>query len=783
MYYDFQMLSPDEFEALVADLFSAEWGSVLESYKPGKDSGIDLVHSRTDEACYRTIVQCKRYKSDGFNQLYSGFKGELKKLEKIRPSKYVIATSVCLSNANKLKLIELLAPWIKGTDDIYGQNEISTLLSRHERVVKTHFKLWISSTVALEAILNRKFFSLTHFTIDQVKSDMCKLVLHDGYERALSVLNEKNHCIISGNPGIGKTTLAKILLCHYTLQGYEPAVVHNDISDAWTLITRQQNSDANKIAILYDDFLGQSKHNQQKFGKNEESLLVTLIRYAEKNSNIKFIMTTREYIIADARREHSVFDNNAESIAKCTIDLADYKKSHRAKVLFNHLYFSDLPSNKISAVIESNLHKKIIEHEHFNPRIIYAICNKSNSESLAPQEFVSYVEQKLENPAEIWHGPFNNEIIPLSRWILTTLWTLGGKANIEILQEAVLELETFEFKAETSLLFKACLREIDNTFTTTELYPHASNPKQTIVEVSFQNPSISDFIESFLKSEPSWIHAISKQALFMAQYEEIESILKFIPVKESKKIASSLLARYQSKPGLPKGDTYRNHRGDLVFTDNDLYTRHEETLTLLRISEHTSDLGKSHYHDEFITTEGGWSKLLKALASSSTIHYSIRRLACWARSSSFWNIYKKEIKTSFNRALTNHIHSHPHWCQRIGAINALHETACVLEVDLTNLDILKLQHDALWRSREILDDEENIQTLEETADQLEQLLERLRFGLSSLVLDLRRKADSYIEHNADQENSDIVFSTSDSDELDIDQIFSELLTMHQHDQT
>lgn len=107
----------------------------------------------------------------------------------------------------------------------------------------------------------------------------------------------------------------------------------------------------------------------------------------------------------------------------------------------------------------------------------------------------------------------------------------------------------------------------------------------------------------------------------------------------------------------------------------------------------------------------------------------------------------------------------------------------MLEVDLTNLDILKLQHDALWRSREILDDEENIQTLEETADQLEQLLERLRFGLSSLVLDLRRKADSYIEHNADQENSDIVFSTSDSDELDIDQIFSELLTMHQHDQT
>jgi hypothetical protein len=46
MTYDFTTLSPDDFENLVADLLSREWGRRLESFKPGKDRGIDLRNTR-----------------------------------------------------------------------------------------------------------------------------------------------------------------------------------------------------------------------------------------------------------------------------------------------------------------------------------------------------------------------------------------------------------------------------------------------------------------------------------------------------------------------------------------------------------------------------------------------------------------------------------------------------------------------------------------------------------------------------------------------------------------
>lgn len=46
MSYDFTTLSPEDFELLVADLLSREFDAQLEVFKPGKDLGIDLRHSR-----------------------------------------------------------------------------------------------------------------------------------------------------------------------------------------------------------------------------------------------------------------------------------------------------------------------------------------------------------------------------------------------------------------------------------------------------------------------------------------------------------------------------------------------------------------------------------------------------------------------------------------------------------------------------------------------------------------------------------------------------------------
>jgi DNA polymerase III delta prime subunit len=775
MDYDFQTLSPDDFEKLIADLFSAEWGTILESYKPGKDSGIDLLHSRKIENHDNAILQCKRYPSLGFLQLLNSFKKELPKIAKLKPKKYIIATSCALSKANKEKLIKTLSPWITNTSDVYGQSEINTLLRKHKEIIRSHFKLWISSSATLEAILHAKIFNITSVTLDDIKTEMSKIVLHDGYGRALETLKAKHHCIIAGNPGIGKTTLAKVLLCHYAHEGFEPIIVHNDIADAWAVVSKNQIDNGKKIAILYDDFLGKTRFDQLKFGKNEDQLLISLIRLTEKTNNIRFILTSREYIIADARLAHGCFDDHADTITKCTINLTDYSTNHRARVLFNHLYFSNLPQEKIEAFVKSKLYNTIINHRNFNPRIIAAISNRANSDSLDESSFIDFVNTKFSNPAEIWEAPFKNEIRPLSRWILVTLWSLEGSSEVSRLKQAILALENFAFEAEKTLEFNNCLKELSENFITSEAYDFNKLVAEKITMIQFQNPSIIDFIESFLLLDLSWISTISEHSVFFAQSRQILSILQSKPSHpRTPEIAQQLLL---ISPKLtPKGSTYRNHSGQLVFTDTDLLSNNDQTLTLLKLRALLPETSEEHSFLTSITTYEGWSKQFDNLAIKGSEPYSICRLVRWLVKSELWNTHYISIKSSFHAAFTACINTQIDWCSELSTLNLLHDCVHMMGIQLSPIHKLKIQIDANESASNILRAEEDIQRLEEAADHLEQFHKRIKFGNRQVVLDLREKAEkNYTEDQTSEEIIDESNLNEKTEDLDIDLIFSELL--------
>ena len=44
--YDFHQLSPHDFENMARDLLQADWGLILESFKTGKDGGIDFRYAK-----------------------------------------------------------------------------------------------------------------------------------------------------------------------------------------------------------------------------------------------------------------------------------------------------------------------------------------------------------------------------------------------------------------------------------------------------------------------------------------------------------------------------------------------------------------------------------------------------------------------------------------------------------------------------------------------------------------------------------------------------------------
>ena len=85
--YNFDILSPFEFEELVRDLLQKHLNLFLESFGEGRDNGIDLRYAYDKNKSL--IIQCKRIKD--FSQLKYNLQNiELKKVKKLNPKRYII---------------------------------------------------------------------------------------------------------------------------------------------------------------------------------------------------------------------------------------------------------------------------------------------------------------------------------------------------------------------------------------------------------------------------------------------------------------------------------------------------------------------------------------------------------------------------------------------------------------------------------------------------------------------------------------------------------------------
>ena len=77
--YNFESLSPKDFEELTRDLLQKELNITLESFKNGKDQGIDLRFAKN--STNELIIQCKHYKNSTFKNLNFSLKEEIQKIQ------------------------------------------------------------------------------------------------------------------------------------------------------------------------------------------------------------------------------------------------------------------------------------------------------------------------------------------------------------------------------------------------------------------------------------------------------------------------------------------------------------------------------------------------------------------------------------------------------------------------------------------------------------------------------------------------------------------------------
>jgi hypothetical protein len=508
--YDFRSLSGYDFALLARDLVQADLGVRLESFSQGPDSGIDFRYRRSRKD---VIVQCKHYADSGFAALASVLRRkERQKVDTLKPTRYLLATSVPLTPNRKDEIKEILGPRCLKLSDIYGREDLNNLLGEHSEIERRHFKLWLTSEAVLRRMLDSGIVADSEAHLDRVRLRLLRYVYNPSFDRARDLLDKSHYCIIAGIPGIGKTTLAEVLLADLVdRQGFEAFRIAHDLSEI-----RPVKNSKRKQVFYFDDFLG--KTALEKLQKNEDQRLIELMEEVAANDNWRFILTTREYILNGARLHYEAFAHPTIDFTPCVVNLADYTRPIRGRILYNHLYFSDLPKEHKLALLQDRGYESILAHRNYSPRVVEYMTQARHACEVAPSVYRSEFMNALDNPARIWDHAFRHQISEASRHLLIVLSTLPNTVLLKDLETAFWRFYRdrqvrFGFST-TSSDWDDALKQLDGNFVSTESIGGD-------IAASFHSPSVRDFVEGFLSSSEGDVVDLIRSAHFYEQFTSL----------------------------------------------------------------------------------------------------------------------------------------------------------------------------------------------------------------------------------------------------------------------
>ncbi|MEU3349901.1 restriction endonuclease [Streptomyces sp. NPDC006700] len=489
--YDFRTLSPNDFEILIRDLLEAEYRWRLEAFGRGRDGGIDL---RASTAAGKVVVQCKHYLGSAFSDLRASARREVPKMDKEKPDRYLFVTSQDLNRTQKDTLAGDLKPWLSDTADLLTQVDINGLITRHPIVEQQHFKLWLASTTILERIVQSGIWERSEALLEDIRDRVKLYVPTNSFKAAHELLDDKHVVVLTGSPGVGKSMLAEMLALRYWHEGWQIVSVGTDVDDAW-----EAYKSGRKQVFLYDDFLGQTDLSERRA---KDSSVIRLMDRVARNPDKRLVMTTRSQILQQTRLISEPIAHADLRVVEFVIKIADYGAIQRARILYNHLYFSTLSREVVREYVENSSYWTVVRHKNFSPRILELVIKRPHSSA---DELARTLNHTLDHPLDLWRIVFNNGLSDLAQRLTLTL------ASFPVYGASSRDLKALVKKEAKPTEYTSALRVLEGTFVNLE------KRDDGVTVIAYANPSVRDFTLAFLDEEPDYLMAIIRDAMHLAQ--------------------------------------------------------------------------------------------------------------------------------------------------------------------------------------------------------------------------------------------------------------------------
>ncbi|MBI5568683.1 MAG: hypothetical protein HY914_01940 [Desulfomonile tiedjei] len=222
--------------------------------------------------------------------------------------------------------------------------------------------------------------------------------------------------------------------------------------------------------------------------------------------------------MAQAKGAYEKLARSSFDLRKCVIDLQDYTRFHRAKILYNHVWFANIGPAYRAVLLDSKSYMKIVDHPNYNPRIIEWMTDYLEQQGIEPGNYVSAFLSSLDNPAKVWLHAFEKQLSNAGRHVLLVLVTLPEEVLFEDLERAFMSFYGLRGREHGFPIdlrdFREALKELEGNFIEINKYNSG-------LVVKFHNPSILDFLVNYLVENPDFAAELLSSAIFFEQISRL----------------------------------------------------------------------------------------------------------------------------------------------------------------------------------------------------------------------------------------------------------------------
>lgn len=511
-YQDFFRLSPEEFEAFCHDLFQEVLGHRLEVFGHGPDGGVDLRATLPDGG--DLVVQCKHWwRAKGSDLVRHVDSRELAKVRALAPARYLLVTSADLSVHAKDRLYALLRPYVHSTADIYGVRELAAELARHPRVRRRHPAL----LGVPDAMERKELFERTRDLAEDVRASLRVLVPGYAFPDALSLLDQGHVCVVSGLPGFGKTTIAHGLADAYHQRGFEVLAV----TETARQIDRWWDDDERQL-FLYDDFLGRTPRDAR--GQDARHRLLRIVQDVERDASKRLVLTTREYVLAQARVDDELLHDAALDAVTVTLGHSTYDEEMRREIVRRHVAVAALPAEAAETATDPAFLTELARHPGFSPRSV-ASAVRAVAGGLVPAERLrDELRSAVDDPGLMW-GRVLDRLDSAPADLFAVLFSFAEPTALTEVQRAWEALRRHAGRPADTQRFRRAKTVLDRTLIRASLTADASGDQR----YALHDPAVTELAIRHLVPRDDVIVALLDSAPYFEQVEGVWDAIAALP--------------------------------------------------------------------------------------------------------------------------------------------------------------------------------------------------------------------------------------------------------------